>query len=92
MSLCERQETLRVALSDLQSRRHSRNITFIANVHTDVERTGAGVECRTPVPEVLGSILSRGAVRCGLEESQKIHSSWGNGQKLIDLVRSKKAL
>ena len=33
-----------------------------------MERTGAGVEWLTSVPEVPGSILSRGAFRCGLEQ------------------------
>ena len=33
-----------------------------------VEWTGAGVECRTPVPEVQGSILSPIAVGCGHEQ------------------------
>ena len=54
-----------------------------------VERTGAGVEWLTSVPEVPGSILSRGAFRCGLEQVT-FHSSCGNGQKLIDSVNSKK--
>ena len=30
--------------------------------------TGAAVECRTPVPKVPGSVFSRGAFHCGLEQ------------------------
>ena len=41
---------------------------YTKNVVINRSGTGAGVEWLTPVPEVPGSILSRGAFRCGLEQ------------------------
>ena len=42
--------------------------TYKSQVLSFVGRAGAGVEWLTLVPEVPGSILSRGAFRCGLEQ------------------------
>ena len=40
-----------------------------------MERTGAGVEWLTPVPEVPGSILSWGTFQCGLDGASRISTA-----------------
>ena len=57
--------TLQLEFSDLLAEISDDRVSKFASF---VERTGAGVEWLTPVPEVLGSILSQGAFRCGLEQ------------------------